>query len=1118
MPHPFNIPHARLLLQNGDFARLFREELGWEPDNRKLTLPADGRDFAFSAFAKKSGFTAWLCECPEGQLPLHHLRMKLDKALTETHFEHLIVFATPDRARQSWLWVRREHGKPLAARTHEFFHAQPGDSLLQKLDALHVSLEEEETGIDITQITGRVRAAFDVERVTKKFYRDFDDHRKAFVKFITGIATDDDRALEKKLGAKKAAQIPDEVRKRLADCDWYASVMLNRLMFVYFIQRKGFLDGDHDYLKNRLARCRLEHGQDKFYSFYRYFLLRLFREGFGKRRTQRSADFEKILGKIPYLNGGLFDTHELERDDRYGKTIEISDAAFARVFAYFDQYQWHLDERPLRADNEINPDVLGYIFEKYINQKQMGAYYTKEDITEYIGKNTILPFLLDAAQSKGAGASSSQAREQDAPSPIWSHLRETPDRYIHAPVRHGADKPLPPEIEQGIDTTAPNLRARRAEWNRPAPADYALPAEIWRETIARRQRCAELRRKLAAGEVRSTSDLITLNLDIRQFTQDAIARCDSPALLRAFWTALEKVTILDPTCGSGAFLFAALNLLEPLYESCLDRMESFLGDHERTDEKHTREEYADFRKILARVTAHPNRRYFILKSIILQNLYGVDIMEEAVEICKLRLFLKLASQISPDETKDNLGIEPLPDIDFNIRAGNTLVGYTTLSEVQNSLHGRHDLELIQDIDRQILAFRRHQSRAFDAVEQQKDKQVIHNLRAEMRDKLDYSLFVESGAPVFGKWRETHQPFHWFAEFNSIIQNGGFDIIIGNPPYVEIGKIDYSLATYKTRECGNLYAPVIERACEVARKNGWFGMIIPHSSICTNRMLPVTDLLSSNSLWTSSYDIRPSKLFDGVDQRLLVFILKNNRQKEIFTSNYHRWNAEARCSLFQSIEYIPNIGTPVNDSIAKAAYPIEHGIIAKIKHDKKLSLQQSNPGSRIYYHNAPRYFVRAMPRAPYFWNGKDGEKIQLHIKMVSFEKASDAALAGAALNSSLFYWWFILFSNCRDLTSREIDLFPFSLAGVAPENRKKLVVLFDKLNADYEHHKVRKKCFYKATGEVIYDEYYPKISKPIIDEIDTIMAAHYGLTEEELDFIINYDIKYRMGGELDSEEQ
>ena len=78
------------------------------------------------------------------------------------------------------------------------------------------------------------------------------------------------------------------------------------------------------------------------------------------------------------------------------KTLRFPDKAFEQLFRFFEQYQWHLDERPLRNDNEINPDVLGYIFEKYINQKQMGAYYTKEDITEYISKNTIIPFLFDA--------------------------------------------------------------------------------------------------------------------------------------------------------------------------------------------------------------------------------------------------------------------------------------------------------------------------------------------------------------------------------------------------------------------------------------------------------------------------------------------------------------------------------------------------------------------------------------------------------------------------------------------------------------------------------------------------------------------------------------------------
>ena len=94
--------------------------------------------------------------------------------------------------------------------------------------------------------------------------------------------------------------------------------------------------------------------------------------------------------------------------------------------------------------------------------------------------------------------------------------------------------------------------------------------------------------------------------------------------------------------------------------------------------------YSDFRAILARVAQHPNRNYFIFKSIIVNNLYGVDIMEEAVEICKLRLFLKLVAQVERVED-----IEPLPDIDFNIRAGNTLVGYATYDEVRKAVHRRH---------------------------------------------------------------------------------------------------------------------------------------------------------------------------------------------------------------------------------------------------------------------------------------------------------------------------------------------------------------------------------------------------------------------------------------------
>jgi hypothetical protein len=210
----------------------------------------------------------------------------------------------------------------------------------------------------------------------------------------------------------------------------------------------------------------------------------------------------------------------LERD--YPE-INIPDEAFQKLFDFFDDYDWHLDDRPLRNDKEINPDVLGYIFEKYINQKQMGAYYTKEDITEYISKNTIIPYIFEAAEQKCMIAFK-------ADGPVWSLLHENPDRYIYDAVKKGCDLSLPAEIAIGLQDIT-----QRGEWNKSASEGYALPTEIWREVVARRERYNEIWMKLVEGEITSINDLITYNLDIRQFAQDAITYCEETDLLRAFY-------------------------------------------------------------------------------------------------------------------------------------------------------------------------------------------------------------------------------------------------------------------------------------------------------------------------------------------------------------------------------------------------------------------------------------------------------------------------------------------------------------------------------------------------------------------------------------------------------
>ena len=538
-------------LERGDLRGLFVEELGWDYYGGDMNISVGGEVSLLEGVAEKRGLVVFRYTAKsEGGFPKHPVRQRIEREVAKRVREHLIVYVSHDEKTQVWQWVKRELGRPERTRTHVYHRGRTSELLVQKLERLHFTLEEEEKGLSIVDVAGRVGLAFDVEKVTKQFYERFQREHSDFLGFIEGVLD-------------------------VAGREWYASVMLNRLMFIYFIQKKGFLNGDTDYLRTNLSRSKAA-GPDR---FYKTFLCPLFFEGFAKPPNERREEARRQLGEVPYLNGGIFQRHPIERE--HGENIRIPGKAFERLFGFFEQYQWHLEDRPLRKANEINPDVLGYIFEKYINQKQMGAYYTKEDITGYIGRNTILPFLFGEAQKSCAIAFEPSGG-------VWRLLAEEPDRYIYGAERHGmtydihqhkelAEKrELPGKIAVGVKDVG-----KREGWNDPAEVEYGLPTETWREHVGRRRRYEEVRAKLAAGEVRSIEDLVTYNLDIEKFARDVIQNSEGPELVRAFWKALGEVSVLDPTCGSGAFLFAALNLLEPLYGACLEAMRGFVGDVER---------------------------------------------------------------------------------------------------------------------------------------------------------------------------------------------------------------------------------------------------------------------------------------------------------------------------------------------------------------------------------------------------------------------------------------------------------------------------------------------------------------------------------------------------------
>ena len=909
---PTDTTELRPYLRDFDFPRLFVEGLGWNHHQAEpVDVQVNGRDYSLKPVAEKAGFVVYQYDSSvDNNVPQYPVRRKIERAVAQRTFEHLIVFADPGRKAQVWQWVKRESGKPVACREYAVNEGQSGDHVLQRLQRLAFDIEEE-ASLTVPVVTSRVRAALDAEKVTKRFYERFRSELTAFGNFIDGVTAQGDR-------------------------DWYASLMLNRMMFVYFVQKQGFLDDDRDYLRNRLKRVRNQGGGRRFQQFYRIFLLRLFHEGLGKPEAQRAPDLAALLGKVPFLNGGLFDVHNLERDN---PEISIPDDAFERVFNFFDGYRWHLDERPYQEDNEINPDVLGYIFEKYVNQKQMGAYYTKEDITGYIGCNTVIPFLFDAAKKKCPVAFGPNGG-------VWRLLRDDPERYVYPAVGHGIawnaqqagdpkplDAPfeLPDEIAAGIDDVS-----QRGGWNIPAPEDYALPSETWREVVARRQRYAEVRAKLAGGQAQDINDLITLNLDIGQFAKDVIAQSEGPELLRAFWHAMRDFSVLDPTCGSGAFLFAALNVLEPLYTACLEGMRGFLDDLERTERHSSPKALSDFKDVLAQMEKHSSERYFVLKSIVLNNLYGVDIMEEAVEICKLRLFLKLAAQL---ERYDQ--IEPLPDIDFNIRTGNTLVGFTSLDAVRQAMtvtpEGQYRALFDEDMATLTRIERRSRiaSEAFNQFREQQTElggDVNANDKAELRrrleslsDELDRHLATEYGVNLRGpaaydSWRASHQPFHWFVEFYGIMSKGGFDVVIGNPPYIAMRKVsDYRIRGFQTMNCPDIYAACVERSTLLTSDSARYGMILPISFQFSDAFEHARAVIHAHAqeIWVSTFSRNPAALFNaGLGVRSTIFIAHASRdgKPDIFTTRLNRWVEKFRGVLFQSLEY-----TTLPLSLAKSGW-------------------------------------------------------------------------------------------------------------------------------------------------------------------------------------------------------
>ncbi len=845
----------------------------------------------------------------------------------------------------------------------------------------------------------------------------------------------------------------------------FSVLTLNRLLFITFLEDQGIVPR---HLINSLNSKFKESASPQ--SFYSMYIKPLFYDVFNKNVKDRNPNIRQLepYNLIPYLNGSLF-RKSMEAEEEY----DIEDEGMQLVIEnLLEKYNFGVGQD---KGSELKPEILGYIFEKTINyisgtgtntQKLTGAYYTPDDVVSFI-------------------------------------TRETLEKTV---------------LEKMID---------------------GLKATGW------------VKRDIAGYN--NVGDVLN-NIP------------KNPIHIREMLKQIESIKILDPACGSGHFLVNAANFLARIEASL------YLALGEDPD------------------------LFAIRKKVVSESIFGVDIDEISVEITKLRLWLSVVSQV-----KDENHIETLPNIEFNILAGNSLIGQQRENLVLaidrlvgNYIDARTE-ELLRnavgdETERVMTLLKSNRvdglSRAYQHLLQiyksRSGEQVsfihdtLNKIKADIYNSYDSAFVsyivdrtmtpqerkrraVQERKDRSGKAILANKPFHWSFDFAPVLNSGGFDVIIGNPPYIE--DRDYSEQDltiirsqtkgerngkknrmgngktplfYQTWKCGNVYAYFIERSINLLNLAGRFGFIVPLALVSTDRMAPLRKLLISNSDSVAYYnfDYRPGKLFSGLeDPRSTIVLTKKGKGTDtVTTSKYHRWYAESRPSLFDDLKSVKYKVVDRREVIPKLGSEVELTILRKMGELSGGNCLSNVLGGKekVWYYNTPQYWIHAhtdgnVPMVEYYsdYSVDKGGKVRLgnrtkakitdQYKYVETDEHY-APILVAILNSSLFYWWYVILSDGRHLLAQHIDRFPMYSLTVDGRTIDQLSKIVSDLMKDYNRNSDEKVHRRRGGYAIKVCEIIPRKSREILSQIDEIVLELYRLNEEEKDFIKTFDLDFRTRNE------
>lgn len=535
----------------------------------------------------------------------------------------------------------------------------------------------------------QIAHAFHIESVNRQF---FDAYKELFLRLTEAIAE----------VQRQDEQVRREFERIQLDMPNFAKKLLGQIVFLYFVQKKGWLgvaDGQPwgSGPKNFLRRLFEQENGVTYTNFFDDLLEPLFYDALAIDRSDRNDQFDPLNCRIPFLNGGLFEpmqgydwrrTHLTLPNALFSNRRDERDDSGTGILDVFDRYNFTVrEEEPLEKEVAVDPEMLGKVFENLLevsDRKSKGAFYTPREIVHYMCQESLINYLDTALNIR------TQALDADRP-------------------RQGSL--LPPTQPQQSNLTL--TETKRVE--RVPRADLA--------TLVRQGALAL--QQDAAKEAGLQKDNYVLPQTVRHHAADLD-------------TALANIKVCDPAIGSGAFPVGMLHEIVQARQA----LATYLPDH---------------------APAHRSP-YALKRRAIQDSIYGVDLDAGAVEIAKLRLWLSL---VVDEESYDN--INPLPNLDYKIVQGNSLLGVQqeSVDLFNNSLYVK-----LQSLKQTY----------FDATHRDTKQQLraqINLLLEQLTgsaDTFDFEIFFQE---VFA-------------------ERGGFDVVIGNPPYVRHELIKAFKPQFKNR--------------------------------------------------------------------------------------------------------------------------------------------------------------------------------------------------------------------------------------------------------------------------------------------------------------------------------